>query len=190
MPVFSFEAPAVTTAPRLHLRRTPSSGTLTATVTCDRLIGCPTHWYGQRTVPCQAPNCEACEKGHPWRWHGYLTAINAKTNEHFLFEMTAQASEPFTEYFKRHNTLRGCLFQASRLGHHHNGRVLVRCKPADLAQIQLPDPPDLVACLCHVWNVPTPEASIDGKLKQVDRIQIEHKPAGNNKPIQQTIPQT
>lgn len=189
MPHFSFEAPDTTSGPRLHLRRTPTSGKLVAIVTCDRLVGCPTHWFGNRTIPCEAPNCPACDKGHSWRWHGYLTAVNVKTNEHFLFEMTAQAAEPFTAYHEQHGTLRGCLFEADRLGHHHNGRVLIRCKPADLGQVHLPDPPDLVACLCHVWNVPTPEASTEGKLKKNDRVVINRKPDGNNEPVQQIIPQ-
>lgn len=190
MPVFTFEVPEEKSGHRLHLRRTPASGKLVAIVTCDQLIGCPTHWFGQRTIPCEPPNCPACEAGHSWRWHGYLTAINTKTNEHFLFEMTAQAALPFTAYREQHNTLRGCLFEATRLGKHHNGRVLIRCRPTDLTQIHLPDKPDLVACLCHIWNVPTPEASVDGQLEHVDRIRLDRKRDGNNEPVHITQPQT
>lgn len=116
--------------------------------------------------------------------------MNCKTGEHFLFEMTAQAAEPFTEYHEQHGTLRGCHFQASRLGHHHNGRVLVQCKPADLSQTKLPDAPDLIACLCHIWNVPTPDVRIDGQLKQADRIRLDRKPDGNNEPARQHQPIT
>jgi len=190
MPAFTFEVPDKDSGPRLHLRRTPTTGNLTAIVTCDRLVGCPTHWYGHRTVPCEPPDCPACKEGHSWRWHGYLTAINVKTNEHFLFEVTAQAAEPFTEYFEQHRTIRGCLFVASRLGNHHNGRVLIRYKTADLTQVKLPDPPDLVACLCHIWNVPTPDVQIDGQSKNVDRIRLERKQDGNNKPARQHQPVT
>lgn len=190
MPNFSFAPPDPTAGPHLHLRRTPAAGKLIAIVTCDRLIGCPTHWFGNRTIPCEPPDCPACNKGHPWRWHGYLTAVNSKTNEHFLFEMTAQAAEPFTAYHTQYDTLRGCLFEASRVGNHHNGRVTIRCKPADLNKVHLPNPPDLVACLCHVWNVPTPEATIDDQLKQNDHIIINRKPDGNNEPAQQIMSRT
>jgi len=190
MPSFSFEVPDKDSGPRLHLRRTPANGSLTAIVTCHRMIGCPTHWYGHRTIPCEPPDCPACKEGHSWRWHGYLTALNVNTNEHFLFEMTAQAADPFTKYFENHHTLRGCLFVAERLAHHHNGRVLIRYKTADLAQVKLPDPPDLIACICHIWNVPIPEASLDGQLKQVDRIRLNPKPNGNNEPVHILAPKT
>ena len=90
----------------------------------------------------------------PWRWHGYVAALQSQTHQHFLFEFTAQAGDTFREYFKLHKTLRGCIFQAERMHHRPNGRVILHVKPADLAQLNLPDPPDLEACLRIIWHLP------------------------------------
>jgi len=187
---FTNAPPPDPSGPGLRLRRTPNAGKLTAIITCRRLIGTPTHFYQHRTIPCQGSDCPACNANHPWRWHGYLSAIDSKTNEHFLFEMTAQAAEPFTNYFQRHGTLLGCMFEATRLGEHHNGRVLIRCKPVELTKINLPNEPDLIGCLCHIWNIPRPEATIDGLTKQHDRIRINKNDDGNNRPIPKTQSQT
>lgn len=187
---FSPNVPEKTSGSAFTLHRTPAKGKLIATVTCDQLVGCPTHFYGGHTVPCEAPDCQACQAASPWRWHGYLSAVDSKTGEHIIFEVTAQAAEPFAAYRKHHGTLRGCLFQATRRGQYRNGRVLIQCKPADLTQIVLPDSPDLITCLCYIWHVDPPEASIDGQLKKVDRIKINRKPDGNNKPVQQTTSKT
>lgn len=190
LPNFSSDLPKEFHGSSFNLRRTPAKGKLVATATCDNLVGCPTHFFGGHTVPCEAPNCPACDEGHPWRWHGYISATDWKTGEHFLFEMTAQAAEYFATYRKQHGTLRGCLFEATRRGQYRNGRVVIRCKTADLNQVTLPESPDLVACLCQIWHVERPEAAIDGRCKNVDRIVVDRKPDGNNKPVRQTQPIT
>lgn len=190
MPVFTNRPPEDSSGPGLRLRRTPAPGKLTGIVTCRELIGCPTHFYRHRTVPCEPPDCEACKAGHPWRWHGYLSAIDCKTNEHFIFEMTAQAAETFTQYQARHDTLLGCLFEAARLGDRHNGRVLMRCKPADLTKINLPSAPDLMMCLCHIWNIPRPDLKVEGRLKNSDRLTVNRNSNGSTAKAQATQPQT
>lgn len=182
MPVFTDAPPESAHGPGLRLRRTPAPGKLTAIVTCEKLIGCPTHFYQRRTIPCEPDNCPACNAGHPWRWHGYVSAVDAKTHEHFIFEMTAQAAEPFTDYAKRQHTLNGCLFEASRLGDHSNGRVLIRCKPIDLAQVNLPDPPDVIRCLSHIWNIPDTEMAIDGKQKDNGRLRVNRIKTSTTQP--------
>jgi len=187
---FTNRPPVDDTGPNLRLRRTPTFGKLVAIVTSTDLVGCPTHFFNKRTVPCEPPDCPACAAGYSWRWHGYLSATDIKTHEHFLFEMTAQATEPFVEYREQHHNLVGCLFEASRLGEHPNGRVIIRCKPTDLTQVKLPSPPNLPACLCHIWNIATPEAEVQGRSKNVPRININRTSKGNNEPIEQPVSQT
>ena len=187
---FTSTPPEKSSGSGLRLLRTPSPGKLIAVVTSDDLVGCPTHFYNKRTVPCTPPDCPACAASYPWRWHGYLSASDLKTHEHFLFEMTAQAVEPLTLYRQRHHTLRGCMFEASRLGLHANGRVVIRCKPVDLTQVDLPKSPDLIACLCHIWNVPTTQVYEEGRLKEIPRLRVAEKEKGNNEPITETQPVT
>ena len=163
MPNFTNRPPAEPRGPAFPLQRTPTSKPLIAIITCDDLIGCPTHFFKGRTQPCSAPDCEACLEQVSWRWHGYVSALNVTTHEHFIFEMTAQATDALVAYRKQHDTLRGCLFEARRLHARQNARVILRCKPADLQQISLPTPPNLEHALSILWNLPTPDINLAPK---------------------------
>lgn len=181
MPKFSIDPPVAGERPGLRLIRTPTKNPLHAIVTSDNLVGCPTHFYHNRTVPCEEHGCEICKAGHSWRWHGYLSCVERLTNEHVLFEFTRQASEPFRAYRKKYDTLRGCLFQAVRGGQHYNSRVSIQVKPADLSCRELPDALDLVILLCHIWNVPVPTAYLEGTMKDCPRVRVDpNRPPGGN----------
>lgn len=151
---FSHEPPEDPRGFGLDLLRTPKARPLKAAVTCVRLVGCPTHFWGGRTVPCDNAKCEACDHGAPWRWHGYISAMELKTQQHFLFEMTARAAEPFKVWFAKHATLRGCQFEATRRQQKSNGRVDIRVGSIDLLTVQIPDPPDVYSILSVIWNIP------------------------------------
>lgn len=187
---FSSEVPDNFSGSAFQIKRTPAKSKLIAIITSDNFLGTPTHFWGGHTMPCEAPDCPACKEGNPWRWHGYMTALNPKTGEHFIFEFTAQAAETFDTYRNHHGTLRGCLFEAARRGQYRNGRLLLRCKPADLTQFQLPPAPDLLACLCHIWHVDKPERTLDDERPNPNRSVIDHEPDGNNKPVQPRQPVT
>lgn len=154
MPTFTNKVPDADGERGLPLKRTPATGSLRAVITCFDLIGCNTHFYGGHTVPCESPNCEACDKGQPWRWHGWVSAIQAQTHLHFLFEFTAQAADTLKEYYILHKTLRGAIFNSERMHHRPNGRVILQIKPGDLAVLNLPEPPDVEACLRIIWHLP------------------------------------
>lgn len=136
------------------LKRTPPNGKLVAAITSENLIGTDTHFYGGHTIPCERPECEACKVNMPFRFHAYVSALEAKTHLHFLFEFTKQAAQTFKQYFKAHGTLRGCLFEATRLHARVNGRVILFCKPLDQQKFPLPDPPNIAACMAIIWNIP------------------------------------
>lgn len=161
---FSNRPPAEAHGLAFTVRRTPTTKPLQAIITCEDLTGCSTHFYQGRTQPCSAPNCEACNEQLPWRWHGYVSALNPATHEHFIFEMTAQASDALVAYHARYETLRGCFFEARRTAARSNARVIIKCKPADLQQTRLPEPPSIERVLCHLWNLPKPEVNLTPKL--------------------------
>lgn len=170
MPTWSTDVPKRHRGPAFPIRRTPTSRPIVAIVTSDDLIGTDTHFWGGHTVPCEAPECDACQNGVPYRWHGYLAAIDTKSHLHFIFEMTAQAAENFKDFLTAHGTLRGCLFEAKRLKAAINSRVCIRCKPADLREQHLPTAPDLRKCMAIIWNLPDPDVAIAGTLKGVPKI--------------------
>ena len=154
MPTFDFDPPSVQDNFPFRILRCPALGALDAIATCSRLIGTWTHFAQNRTVPCEGQDaCSLCAEGFSKRWHAYLSALIPKTLEHILFECTASASEAFRTYQSVHSTLRGCYFRAERPSHKPNGRVIIKCHPADLTGRFLPPEPDVHRLLCHLWNV-------------------------------------
>lgn len=156
----------------LPIRRTPAARPLQAIVTSPDLIGCYTHFYHGSTVPCTLPNCDAHAEGLPFRWHAYLSAVDVLNHLHFIFEVTALGAQAFTQYRDLHGTLRGCHFQARRWNNRANGRILIQTKPADLAEVQLPQAPDLRNCMAILWSLPaddvqTPDRSPENNMPRI-----------------------
>lgn len=176
MPVWSNDVPQDPRGPAFQLKRTPAGKPIVALITSDDLIGCFTHFWGGHTVPCEGQACEACHNNIPYRWHGYLSAIDTTTRQHFIFEMTAQAADAFKDFRKANGTLRGCLFEARRLRPAANSRVCIRCKPADLREQHLPTAPDLRKCMAIIWGIPDTDAEINGLAKDVGRIAVDRSP--------------
>lgn len=153
-PRWSTDVPTDPRGTAYPLKRTPPGGKLVAAVTSEDLLGCDTHFFGGHTVPCERPDCEACSKGMPFRWKGYLSALDNRTALHFIFEFTLQAAEPFKQYRLAHGSLRGCRFEATRLHNKVNGRVIISCRPVDMLKVTLPKTPDIAACMAIIWNLP------------------------------------
>jgi len=160
MPTFNHQPPDDLGRSGYRLLRTPPAHAMIGYVLSDTLVGCNTHWVNNRTQPCEAPDCDPCNSGIPWRWHGYLICSLERTQEVIIFEMTARASRAFAAYHERHGTTRGAHFKSERLNGRHNGRLLIQVKPADLAKIHLPKAPPIEKLLCHIWNIPEPDATI------------------------------
>ena len=172
MPIWTNAPPDTQTGPALRIVRTPTSGTLNAAVTCPDLVGCATHYYQHRTIPCEPPNCPACADGIGWRWHGWVTAVLTNSQEHILFEFTATASDYFRRYRDTYGTLRGCIFQAGRVNNRSNARVVIKTRQHDPAKLQLPEAPDICAALAHIWGIPPMQTSTKGLLKDSPRVKI------------------
>lgn len=172
MPTWTNHPPNDPRGHALQLIRTPANGKLTLAVTSSDMIGCNTHWYGGRTVPCQEPDCDACKDGMPWRWHAYLAALVAGTRHHVLVEFTAQAAQIIRDYRNAHGTLRGCIITACRYKNRHNGRVLINCAPGSLEQMNLPPAPNLINVLSLIWNIPSTDMCQAPSERQMPRVAI------------------
>ncbi len=173
MATFSNAPPSDPRGIALPLTRTPSTGNLRALITSDDLIGCYTHFWKGRTLPCDVDDCAACAGGMPYRWHAWVSALTSQKRQHILFEMTAQVAEVFAEYKTANGTLRGALFDANRPSRRPNGRVCVQIKSQDLTGITLPTAPDLIKCLSIIWNIATPSFNVADLLKGVNRISVK-----------------
>lgn len=211
MPHFTSNVPPDPRGPAFPIVRTPPGRAFSAIITSPDLVGCYTHYFKGRTVPCEGagctlcakgdtpiinpqgttihtlntleiqcdgPPCEACHAGLPYRWHAYQTAYVPQTSLHCLFECTAQAAEHFTDYRKAHGSLRGCEFEARRYNSRPNGRILLHCRPANLAGLVLPTPPDLIKCLAILWGFPAPHVQ-PGRIEPEKKTRnVKHRPAG------------
>lgn len=161
MPTWSHATPTTSKHMGFDLIRTPIDQPLRGIATSADFVGCDTHFWGGRTMPCERPDCPACNAGMPYRWHAYLSCILPKTHEHAIFECTQLAAKSFEAYKSAHGTLRGCLFSASRPKKASNSKVCITTHPADLAQLVLPEPPDLIAILSVIWQLPSAGVAIE-----------------------------
>lgn len=154
MPNWTNDLPSSTKRLGFELRRTPADRPIRAIATSNDLHICWTHFWGGRTIPCEKPDCEACHAMSPSRAHCYLSAMDPATRDHFIFESTAGAAQPFADWIATYGTLRGCYFQAVRPKRRRNSKVEIICKPADLTKITLPAPPDIPIAMCTIWQIP------------------------------------
>lgn len=138
----------------IPLLRTPHKGKHQAICLSEDLTGTDTHFFRNRTTPCTAPKCPACDHDYPARWHAWIAAWAQRRDQVFLFEMTAALAEPFAAYHDHYGTLRGAQFVAYRPSGTPNGRIALEIRPADLAGIHLPPCPDVVAQLSIIWSIP------------------------------------
>lgn len=181
-PRYTTDVPADPRGPSFPILRTPAYKPLIAIVTSEDLIGTFTHYFHGRTTPCDGDGCPACHDGLPYRWHAYQSAYNPENAMHFIFECTAQAAETFVQYRENGITLRGCKFQAIRLGGKPNGRVMIKTMTADLTQIALPKPPDLTKALAILWNLPDTDVEVRGRDAQNRTGRVRHQPKSGQTP--------
>lgn len=155
MPNWSTEVPEPKKHMGFDLKRTPEAAALEGIITCETVVGCDTHYWGGRTLPCESPNCDACNNAMPYRWHAYVSAYCPRTHCHFLFECTANAAKAFKDYAKAHGTLRGCFFHAERTKRTKNAKVIIATRPANLTQLTLPTAPNVMLAMAVIWKLPT-----------------------------------
>ena len=188
---WSNQVPASDGPRAMPLKRTPTNGKLKAAITSDDLIGTPTHFFQGHTMPHTEHDCKACEEGVGWTWHGYVAAIMASNRQHFIFEFTAQVGDVMKHYRTVQSTLRGGIITAERMHHRPNGRVILQLTPGDLQRLNLPEAPNLQACMAIIWNIPRDAVRGNGQIKGhprvtadpnqaiVERLQKEHQARRN-----------
>ncbi len=171
VPKFTDTPPTDPRGHALPIIRTPAQKKFQIVLTAPTMIGTNTHFWGGKTVPCETPECPACQKGVPYRWHAYTSGVLQPNNLHVIYELTALASENLVTYRKNHGTLRGCLVSAYRWRGAPNGRIVLKCEPCAQPVETLPTPPDLVTCLSIIWQLPLPAVSTSGQYAGADHVQ-------------------
>ncbi len=173
MPTFKNTLPANSETKGYDLHRTPPDKPLKGLITSHNLIGCYTHWWGGRTVPCEDSGCEACKNNTPSRWHCYLSICEAGSRDHFIFECTSKAAKPLEEWYAANGTLRGVMLHAHRPKRRRNARVEIILKPFDIGGTILPEPPDLPRAMAVIWQIPGSSVKVEGAVNQTPRIKTD-----------------
>lgn len=117
------------------------------------LLGCWTHWFGGRTIPCNPPDCPACAQSASRRWHAYIHLYSPTTHHSAILELTSLAARELEAYVEQHHTLRGALLDVQRSNHRPNSTIILTATPADLQRFNLPPPLDIPAALERMWEV-------------------------------------
>jgi len=169
----------------LPIIRTPVGKSIVATILSDAMLGCPTHFWGGRTTPCEAPDCPACNAGSPTRWHGYLIIFSEQQRTSAILEIPDAAAEQLTLLAHSLPTLRGAKIKAVRTKATRNARVLIELQPPSLEQKNLPRAADLQTLLAMIWKLPTTavSASPDEPNAIALRIDEEIMRKRNGKPL-------
>ncbi len=175
MPTFSNSLPDKTERRGYDLRRTPADKPIKGLITCDKLIGCYTHWWGGRTMPCENEGCEACQSNTPSRWHCYLSLFESGTHDHIIFECTAKAALPITEFLQDNPTLRGIMLTAWRPKRRRNARVEIFLKPIDISSVKLPKAPDLIQVMSVIWQLPGAAVASKSAERSMAKITTDQK---------------
>jgi len=170
MPEWSNRPPQKSEFAGIRLVRVPAKGSIRGLVTSTHLLGCLTHYYRQRTAPCEGVNCQACRDGHAPRWHGYISYLDANGHNHRVLELTALAAQAVAEFDDRNGTLRGAIFYAERTGGRPNSPVAVTVEPHDTDLRKLPDPLDLEKFLTTIWAEGTRRLTAPPKHDDADQL--------------------
>lgn len=124
-------------------------------VVSRELFGIRTHFWSGRTAPCLRQNCDACNAGRLSRWTGYLACIEPSTWSQVLFEYTPPAAEQLLKMIQEQGYLRGSKITAGRSKKTVNGRVTVTPRGLYEDRDKLPEAPELLPILFHIWGMKT-----------------------------------
>jgi len=65
MPIFSHDVPVDPRGPAFPIVRTPPGRAFLGVITSENLVGCYTHYFKGRTMPCESAQCHLCQIGDP-----------------------------------------------------------------------------------------------------------------------------
>lgn len=153
MPEFTNQPPARPRTHSMRLIRTQPGKPIAGYLTCTDMVGCETHFWGGRTVPCEGDACAACLQGIASRWHGYLSIWDPGAHGQLLVEVTEEAARQIQAYAKSNGSLRGAIIQLHRANYRRNSRLVADLKAADLSKVNLPPAPNIIAILETIWGL-------------------------------------
>ncbi len=172
MPIFSNKPPDSHGSNNLQILRTPAKGNLYVICLSESVLGSPTHYFNGRTVPHEELECEPCSLHISWRWHSYTVVQEQPTQQMFLLELTAQATEPLLQIYEQLGGLRGVMLELTRRGEKRNGRVIVHTAHPKPRNFQLLDPPNQIDVLFNLWGLDPARAREYKSIRRQDAVSV------------------
>lgn len=137
----------------LDLVRCPAKGGLRGIITCPQSVGCYTHFFGGKTVPCGDSLCHACDAQAAKRWHSYVSLLLPNPEKHVICELTLAAAEELWAFEDANPSIREAHITLSRRADRDNGRVSTAFSWAHKGKLRLPNPPDIEQQLRVIWGL-------------------------------------
>lgn len=135
------------------LVRCPTSGAYRVTILSHDMVGTKVHYAGNRTRPCTGEDCESCNRGVAPRWKGYIAAIEDRTGDKVILEVTANVGQRIAAYFDTHRTLQGARLSLKRKGEKNNSPVESQMLEPIMTAGELPQATDVRPILERMWEV-------------------------------------
>ena len=143
---------AASKLPACELRRCPPGGLKPQIILSDWITGNELHWFNGRSFPHLKNDCPACAAKRAKVWKGYLAALDPAKRTVYLLEITPNCVDAATAYKQSYGSLRGSALTLNRSATKANGRVTASFVPANLAGLDLPQPPDVRGTLERMWQ--------------------------------------
>lgn len=142
--------------PQLPIIRIRNSQIQSFTVLGAGLKGFWTHWNGKASEPCYEPveECDACKKGLPRRWKGYLHCYHQDARQEGFLELTPTAAETLLGYLPKGDSLRCIRISLCRSSNSDKGRLRITVNPSMQTSEQLPPEKDPLETLSKLWKIP------------------------------------
>lgn len=145
------------TARVLDLVRCPAKGGLRGIITCAKITGTYTHFWGGKTIPCGGSLCQACDEDQSRRWHGYFGIITPDPQRHQIVETTVQACEQIWAWEEINGSILGAKITLARRGEKVNGKICVSLDVSTRGKFRLPKEPDIEKNLRIIWGLDSRE---------------------------------
>src|SRR5690242_16104590 len=111
--------------PRYEMLRTGKRGFREAIVISNGYEVCPTHFIGNRTMPCTGNGCEGCLHGRQIRVKIYSMVCGIQSRTVYCFEATDFSKQNYFDYKRLNGTMRGAILKCHRTGPRKNSPVRV-----------------------------------------------------------------
>lgn len=138
--------------------------TLNLVILSDTVLGVETHYFGERTRPCEGDesSCLGCQAKLQTRWKGYLVVWTGNGQPQAIAELTTEAYRRCQPLQDRTTSLRGRKLKVSRPPGKANNRVRAEVGEYQLGWQNLSLPLDLECALYRIWFTTRKNKPADG----------------------------